>query len=372
MLPQLTTILNFPNQTQGRDKTSLAKGYFKDIHSGASGKPILGNMKRDDSWFKDKVLLVQAQVSGQILHEEELAFLADPGIPEGQATQTVITHNAAYLADDLDAYDSDCDELNTAKVVPHGAIYLIMVQMLLGEKKVNTTPVDYAVLNQLSQDFEKRFVPQTELSAEQAFWSQNSVNSPEPTLSSIRPPKVELSKKEPYPQPSLRAHEGVKPSTSASGSQPSDKTKKDKIRQTPRTAHLQHSKLNANSELKCVKCNGRLLSDNHDLCVLDFINNVNARKQSKSVKKSSKRKVWKTTGKVVQIVLWYLDSGCSKHMTEDRSQLTNFVNKFLGEVKFENDHMAKIIGYGDYQIGNITISRVYYVEGLGHNLFSVG
>ncbi|GKF86272.1 integrase, catalytic region, zinc finger, CCHC-type containing protein, partial [Tanacetum coccineum] len=72
--------------------------------------------KRDDSWFKHKVLLVQAQASGQILHEEELAFLADPGIPKGQATQTVNTHNAAYQADDLDAYDFDCDELNTAKV----------------------------------------------------------------------------------------------------------------------------------------------------------------------------------------------------------------------------------------------------------------
>ncbi|GKD99697.1 retrovirus-related pol polyprotein from transposon TNT 1-94, partial [Tanacetum coccineum] len=72
--------------------------------------------KRDDSWFKDKVLLVQAQANGQILHEEELAFLADPGIAKGQAIQTVITHNAAYQADDLDAYDSDCDELNTAKV----------------------------------------------------------------------------------------------------------------------------------------------------------------------------------------------------------------------------------------------------------------
>ncbi|GJR75198.1 hypothetical protein Tco_0087563 [Tanacetum coccineum] len=43
-------------------------------------------------------------------------MILDPGIPEGQATQTVITHNAAYQADDLDAYDSDCDELNTAKV----------------------------------------------------------------------------------------------------------------------------------------------------------------------------------------------------------------------------------------------------------------
>ncbi|GJZ76879.1 retrovirus-related pol polyprotein from transposon TNT 1-94, partial [Tanacetum coccineum] len=60
----------------------------------------------------------------------------------------------------------------------------------------------------------------------------------------------------------------------------------------------QHSKLNANYELKCVKCNGCMLSDNHDLCVLDFINNGNARPKSRYVKKNSKRKVWKPTGKV--------------------------------------------------------------------------
>ncbi|GJY63879.1 retrovirus-related pol polyprotein from transposon TNT 1-94, partial [Tanacetum coccineum] len=59
-------------------------------------------------------------------------------------------------------------------------------------------------------------------------------------------------------------------------------------------------------------------------------------------------------------------------MTGDRSQLTNFVNKFLGTVKFGNDHVAKILGYGDYHIWNVMISRVYYVEGLGHNLFLVG
>ncbi|GJW71925.1 hypothetical protein Tco_0128842 [Tanacetum coccineum] len=51
------------------------------------------------------------------------------------------------------------------------------------------------------------------------------------------------------------------------------------------------SKLNANSEPLCVKCNGCILFDNHDLCVLDFINDVNASTKSKSVKKSSKRKV---------------------------------------------------------------------------------
>nr|GEW21069.1 retrovirus-related Pol polyprotein from transposon TNT 1-94 [Tanacetum cinerariifolium] len=74
---------------------------------------------------------------------------------------------------------------------------------------------------------------------------------------------------------------------------------------------------------------------------------------------------------VVQIVLWYLDSGCSKHMTGDRSRLMNFVKKFIGTVRFRNDHFGAIMGYGDYVIGNSVISRIYYVEGLRHNLFSI-
>nr|GFB24132.1 hypothetical protein [Tanacetum cinerariifolium] len=72
--------------------------------------------KRDAEWFKDKVLLVQAQANGQVLQEEELEFLADPGIQESSSNQMVITNNAAYQVDDLDAYDSDCDEINSAKI----------------------------------------------------------------------------------------------------------------------------------------------------------------------------------------------------------------------------------------------------------------
>ncbi|GKD46266.1 integrase, catalytic region, zinc finger, CCHC-type containing protein [Tanacetum coccineum] len=78
---------------------------------------------------------------------------------------------------------------------------------------------------------------------------------------------------------------------------------------------------------------------------------------------------------VVQIVLWVVDSGCSKHMTGDRSLLRNFVEKVMGTVRFRNDNFAAITaitGYGDYIHGNITICHVYYVEGVGHNLFSVG
>ncbi|GKB64160.1 hypothetical protein Tco_0920346 [Tanacetum coccineum] len=80
----------------------------------------------------------------------------------------------------------------------------------------------------------------------------------------------------------------------------------------------------------------------------------------------------KAKDKVVQIILWVVDSGCSKHMTGDRSLLRNFIEKFMGTVRYGNDNFAAITGYGDYIHGNITICHVYYIEGLGHNLFSVG
>nr|GEV32905.1 retrovirus-related Pol polyprotein from transposon TNT 1-94 [Tanacetum cinerariifolium] len=50
----------------------------------------------------------------------------------------------------------------------------------------------------------------------------------------------------------------------------------------------------------------------------------------------------------------------------------NFMKKFIETVRFENDHFGAIMGYGDYVIGDSLISKVYYVEGLGHSLFSVG
>nr|GFC20839.1 integrase, catalytic region, zinc finger, CCHC-type, peptidase aspartic, catalytic [Tanacetum cinerariifolium] len=93
---------------------------------------------------------------------------------------------------------------------------------------------------------------------------------------------------------------------------------------------------------------------------------------------------WSPTGKlfdsvgkivvpvVIQICLWCIDSGCSKYMTGNLKLLINFIWKFMGIVRFGNDHVAAILGFGDLQWGNILITRVYFVEGLGHNLFSVG
>ncbi|GKA42981.1 retrovirus-related pol polyprotein from transposon TNT 1-94 [Tanacetum coccineum] len=131
----------------------------------------------------------------------------------------------------------------------------------------------------------------------------------------------------------------IKGATAASGSKPRSNTKKDRT-------------LPAKSDKKKVEDHPR--------------NNKSSVKRKNHVDSSIS---YKRT--VIQIVLWYLDSGCSKHMTGDHSRLRNFLKRFTGIVRFMNDHFGAIMGYGDYVIGDSVISSVYYVEGLGHNLFSV-
>ncbi|GJS31886.1 retrovirus-related pol polyprotein from transposon TNT 1-94 [Tanacetum coccineum] len=75
---------------------------------------------------------------------------------------------------------------------------------------------------------------------------------------------------------------------------------------------------------------------------------------------------------IVQLILFIVDSGCTKHMTGNLKLLCNLVEKFLGTVRFGNDQFAPILGYRDLKQGNVMIKWVYYIEGLNHNLFSVG
>nr|GFC23170.1 integrase, catalytic region, zinc finger, CCHC-type, peptidase aspartic, catalytic [Tanacetum cinerariifolium] len=150
----------------------------------------------------------------------------------------------------------------------------------------------------------------------------------------------------------------------------------------------------------CTKC---VMIEKHDLCVLKSV----AKPIKKTVASESSKKprnkvrklherfgkiykwsyikftpsgyMWKPkSGKkhvnlnLIEIVLFIVDSGCSKHMTGNLKLLINFMEKFLGTAKFENDQIAPILGYGDLVQGAVTIKRVYYVKGLNCNLFSIG
>ncbi|GJV56412.1 hypothetical protein Tco_1457417 [Tanacetum coccineum] len=72
---------------------------------------------RNVAWFKEKLMLAKSQEASQILDEEQLAFLADPGISEALVAQQTIPRNLAFQTDDLDVYDSDCDDLSSTKAV---------------------------------------------------------------------------------------------------------------------------------------------------------------------------------------------------------------------------------------------------------------
>nr|GEZ15864.1 integrase, catalytic region, zinc finger, CCHC-type, peptidase aspartic, catalytic [Tanacetum cinerariifolium] len=140
-------------------------------------------------------MLAEAQESSQILDEEKLAFLADPGILDGQAAQTTIPNTNAFQTKDLDGYDSDCDGVSNAKAVlmanlsNYGSDVILEVpysepyhhdmdnQSVHAMQDFEQTPV---FILQIIRDIDfgrnlgKYFVPQQELSAEQAFCLQTS------------------------------------------------------------------------------------------------------------------------------------------------------------------------------------------------------
>ncbi|GJT54375.1 retrovirus-related pol polyprotein from transposon TNT 1-94 [Tanacetum coccineum] len=185
----------------------------------------------------------------------------------------------------------------------------------------------------------------------------------------------------------------------------SRKNKKNHVVKTECNAHVMQSMLHTNSKFVCAICNECLFDANHDKCVLYFAHDVNVLSKSTPAKcKNKKRKVWKPTGKVfTEIGYSWKPIGRTFTIVGNRFPLTRITSTKIVPLKettvapvvtptselkgsivsnvpssspidfrFRNDHIAKIMGYGDYQMGNVTISQVYYVEGLGHNLFSVG
>ncbi|GJT26395.1 retrovirus-related pol polyprotein from transposon TNT 1-94 [Tanacetum coccineum] len=280
------------------------------------------------------------------------------------------------------------------------------------EKKVNTTPINYAELNQLSEDFGKRFVLQRELSDEQAFWLQTShpnidqsASSPVKIKAPQELPKIELFLENDrllqkimsqdvmicvmnsiaaFDDVNVEMRKYFENNDLKAQLQAKDTTicmfKIDLEPLAPRLlynreAHIDYLKhtqeqagilqgLVKQAKAKQPLDNALDFACKHAKRIQELLVYVrdtcpNAYKPSeKMINVTPMNKVKKARffepltsssniKQVVQTVLWYLDSGCSKHMTGNRSQLMNF-------------------------LGSVTFSRVYYVEGLRHNLFSVG
>ncbi|GJT85011.1 hypothetical protein Tco_1066728 [Tanacetum coccineum] len=211
------------------------------------------------------------------------------------------------------------------------------------------------------------------------------------------------------------------------------KDKKNEVEDHPRISSISNktkSVTTCNDSLKsrtsnvnavCATCGKCVFNSNHDACVSKYLNDVNARTKKPNNSKSYYRMLYEKTSKawkwwieqqclsgykwvpktkmkwvpkvrnenvqkrvsfaienasritnIVQLILFIVESGCTKHMTGNLTLLCNFVEKYPGTVCFGNDQFAPILSYGDLVQGNIMINMGYYVEGLNHNLFSVG
>ncbi|GJZ09631.1 retrovirus-related pol polyprotein from transposon TNT 1-94 [Tanacetum coccineum] len=153
---------------------------------------------------------------------------------------------------------------------------------------------------------------------------------------------------------------GVKCSTSNCGSKP-PVNKMNRIVKSVCDVDVKQSLSNANSDILYATCNKSMFDGVHDKCLLDLVQNGNNR--TKSAKKHKKQNIWKPTGHVFTKV------GFKWKPTGRTFTIVGYLDC---TVRFGNNQIARIMGYGDYQLGNIIISRVYYVEGLGNKFFSIG
>ncbi|GJY00727.1 hypothetical protein Tco_0358879 [Tanacetum coccineum] len=169
---------------------------------------------------------------------------------------------------------------------------------------------------------------------------------------------------------------------------------------------VKQSLSNANSDILCATCNKSMFDGVHDKCLLDLVQNGN--NCAKSAKKHKKQNIWKPTGHVfTEVGFKWKPTGETFTIVGNSCPLTRFTStnvvppkkttsysddiqkpelkvysrksknvKNIGcpdcTVRFGNNQIERIMVYGDYQLGNVIILRVYYIEGPSHNLFSIG
>nr|GEW06290.1 retrovirus-related Pol polyprotein from transposon TNT 1-94 [Tanacetum cinerariifolium] len=428
---------------------------------------------RNATWYKDKAMLAKAQEAGKILDEEQLVFLLDPGVPDGQDVSTIIPNNASFQTEDLDTYDSDCDDISNEKAVimanisnygsdvisevPHSETYLNDMEnqmhkltkpqsfydnihkqalgyqnpfYLKKAQRIKPTLYDGIVIS--NKHVAKRVIGDEETLILEDIMSQDVLLTVMNSISLIDEyVNVEIKRNESCDKcfnleaellKSHNAHNDLSKSMAKSilenerlcneinhvkqvFKEQYDSIKKTRVR-TKEPCDSLIDKLN----LKSAKNEDLKAHIQDKVFVITSLKNDLRKIKRKEIVDIAAQKPYaniivsgmfkldlvllapkllqnkeahidylKYTQEQADILWGIVEQAKAKQPIDNAldfawncSQLMNFVSKFLGTVRFRNDHIARIMGYGNYQLGNVTISRVYYVEGLGHNLFSVG
>nr|GEW83013.1 uncharacterized mitochondrial protein AtMg00810-like [Tanacetum cinerariifolium] len=277
--------------------TAIASSRYKS-NANSLGKTIQVNRQGllNVTTVKDKAMLDEAQEARQILDEEKLVFLIDRGVLDGQAVQTIIPNNAAFQTEDLDTYDSDCDDILNAKAV------LMANISNYGSDVISWVPHSETYLNDMEnqsvleiQDFKQppnENVQDTHLQAQQDSMILYVIEQ----MSEQMINHVNNWEKELLVYVRDTCPNAINLSTKKVAITPKNKVKKVRFAgPITSSSNIKQSELNANSEPICATCKS-MFDGVHDTCLLDFEKNMNNR--AKSAKKHKKQNIWKPTGYV--------------------------------------------------------------------------
>nr|GEW98235.1 putative ribonuclease H-like domain-containing protein [Tanacetum cinerariifolium] len=412
MMSFLSTVVtsHFPT-TYNQLRNSSNPHQQATIHDGR----VKPKRKKDDLWFKDKVLLAQAQANGQILPDKELQFLADPGIPEGQATQSIITHNAAYQADDLDVYDLNCDELNTAKIalmanVSHfgsdalaetncAIVILDLEETLLLAEESHPIPSNIPTIVEVPSELPKVSMDVDQYRLESKTFGFQNKRLLEQVISKDI---VNIVANASMNNDSISMYECKKclelENELLNKQDFIEKEKYDKLLSSYATLEKHCISLEVDTQLnqEIFKRDNFISNQSAPSFNQYFeLNELKAHSQEKdTVLKKLKERVKSLSGNVdndkvkkdideIETINIELEHRVSKlvaeneHLKNTYKQLYDSIKPARIQSKEQCDALInqvnlKSVEIFDLNIGSVTILRVYYVEGLDHNLFSVG
>nr|GEY23279.1 retrovirus-related Pol polyprotein from transposon TNT 1-94 [Tanacetum cinerariifolium] len=418
---------------QNSNQRNFARGNGAASNEGAHIRA--GNVNNSD-YFKDKILLMQAQENGAVLDEEELFFLNgeqtnnfDTDVDDHPVRDLTLNDDNIFQADECDAFDSNVDDEPTAQSIfmanlsstgptnqqagPSNASILSEVRDLENAiDPCNDNQDEHEIHNKptklYDQDAETAIGVQNPFYLKQAKRAQLAhydvnellkmhhvlvlVTSSQEDIELAETTRIKMNEK-------MNDHVCVEKRVKITHPNYSKENCMDTF--TPQT-QLTPEQVFWSKDINDKKADdlkARTLPLpvlppatigvvhhgylNRLMDTLDTLREIveEARRVSNATKARRSQPESNTThdktspansvlGKIVLIRVLAL--GCSKHMTKDRSRLKNFVKKFIGTIRFRNDHFGVIMGYGDYVLGENLISRVYYMERLGHNLFFVG
>nr|GEZ31870.1 hypothetical protein [Tanacetum cinerariifolium] len=261
---------------------------------------------------KEKAMLPEAQEAGQILDGEQLVFLENPRIPAGQA-QTIIPHNAAFQTEDLDNYDSDCDDLSNAQAVLMANIsnYGSDVISELKFKTSGSKPSGNTKNNRISQPS-----------------SSNKINKVEDQPRSVKTRKNNKNRVK-----KVKCDDHVMQSSSNTNS----------VYVSINNAPVKNYVNDVKSGCLCAIYGKYMSSETHHECVRLVVTKTNKCKKSKSAKKLKKQNIWKPTGHVfTEVGLKWKPTGRTFTIVGNSCHLTRFTSTNIVPPKQPTSHLDEI------------------------------